>query len=139
MSKFNSFEEDLLRAIFLGTSIPGLTDNAAAPADLEIALHSADPGEAGDQAASEVAYTGYARVTVARNGTGWTVTGSQVANAGSISFPQCTAGSATATHWSAGIVGSNAGRYYGALAAPLDISNGITPEFAAGTLTISED
>ncbi len=139
MSKFDSFEGELLDAIFLGVAISGLTQNAAAPADLEIALHTGNPDEAGDQTTSEATYTGYTRITVARNGTGWTRTGSTIANAASIAFPQNTGAAQTVTHWSAGIVGSNAGRYYGTLNSSLNIDTNVTPDFPAGQLTISED
>jgi hypothetical protein len=39
-----------------------------------ISLHTADPGEAGDQTTSEATYKSYARVSVARTTAGWTVT-----------------------------------------------------------------
>lgn len=139
MSKFDSFENDLLEAIFNGVAIPGISENHSVPADLEVALHSASPGESGGQLTSEIAYTGYSRVTVARSGAGWTVTGSQVESAATVTFGECTAGSATATHWSVGVVGSDVGLYHGALTSSLAISSGITPSFAAGALTIDED
>lgn len=42
-----------------------------------VSLHTGDPGEAGDQTTNEATYAGYARVAVARDSGGWTVTGSQ--------------------------------------------------------------
>ena len=77
MSKGNTFEDDLLKLIFNATGIPDLADNdQTSPATtLSVALHTADPGEAGTQATSETAYTGYARQTVARTAGGWAVSG----------------------------------------------------------------
>src|ERR1035438_9604263 len=37
---------------------------------LWVALHTADPGNAGNQTTSEAAYTGYARIATQRSGTG---------------------------------------------------------------------
>ena len=67
MSKSNAYETDLLGLLFNGTAIANIADNAAsAPlTDLFVALHTADPGEAGNQGTNEANYTGYNRVTVA--------------------------------------------------------------------------
>ena len=68
MSKGNTFENDLLGLIFNGTAIANLADDAATSplTELYVSLHTADPGEAGDQTTNECAYTSYARVAVAR-------------------------------------------------------------------------
>jgi hypothetical protein len=51
MSKSNAFETDLLGLIFNGTAITTIADNAASTplTNLYLALHTADPGEAGNQ------------------------------------------------------------------------------------------
>jgi len=143
MSKGNTFENDLMKLIFQGTAIANLADNAAASPNtaLFVSLHTADPGEAGAQNTSEASYTGYARVSVARTSGGWTVTNNSVTNAAAITFPQCTGGSNTITHFAVGTASSSTGKilYKGALTASLAVSNLIIPEFAAGTLTISEE
>ena len=74
MSKSNVFENDLLKLIFNATPIAGLADNAASSpvTNLYLALHTADPGEAGDQTTSEISYTGYTRLAVLRTSGGWT-------------------------------------------------------------------
>ncbi len=142
MSKGDTFENDLLELILNGTAIANLADNAGASplTVLYAALHSADPGEAGTQSTSEVAYTGYARAAVARNGTGWTVTGSSASPAADVDFPQCTGGSVTATHASIGTAASGAGKilYRGALDNPIAISTGVEPYIPQGA-TITED
>lgn len=136
MSKSNAVETDILSYIL----------KAAAPSwdavtDLYIALHTADPGEAGDQTTSEATYTSYARIAVARSGAGWTVTGNQGVNAGTVTFDECTGGSNTITHASVGVASSGASKilYSGALSASLAVSNGVTPRFPAGTLVMTED
>lgn len=141
MSKSNSFETSLLALIFNATAIADLAENdSSSPAtNLELALHTADPGEAGDQTTSEATYTSYARVNVARTSGGWTVTGNSVANAAQIDFPAATGGTNTITHFSVGVPGSDVILYSGALTASLAVSSGITPTFAAGALTITED
>ena len=143
MSKGNTFENDLLLLIFNGTAIGNIADNAASSplTNLHVSLHSSDPGEAGNQTTNEVAYTSYARVAVARSGSGWTVTGNAVTNAALIQFPQCTGSSATATHFAIGTAASSTGKilYKGALSASLSISSGIQPQFGAGDLDGTED
>ena len=149
MSKSNAFESDFLKLIFNNTNIANVGDatgvrGSTTAGSLYIALHTADPGEAGDQTTSEATYTGYARVAVARSTGGWTVSGTaptQAANAALVTFPACTGGSNTITHFSVGLVSSAASEilYSGALTASLAVSNGITPEFAIGALVCTED
>ena len=73
MSKGDTFENDLLKLIFQAVAIANLADNAATGplTNLYVSLHTADPGEAGNQSTSEATYTGYARVAVARTAGGW--------------------------------------------------------------------
>ena len=106
--KSDTFENDLLKLIFQATAIANVADNAASSplTNLYVALHTADPTDAGVQNASEATYTGYARVAVARSAGGWTVTGSSVSPAAAISFGACTAGTNTITHWSVGVASS---------------------------------
>lgn len=146
MSKSNTFENDLLLLIFNNTDIALIGDaaglqNSVTAGSLYVSLHTADPGEAGAQNTSETTYTGYARVAVARSGVGWTVTANAVTNAAAIAFGQCSSGTPTITHFGVGAEASGAGKllYSGALTASLAVSPGITPEFAAGDLDITED
>lgn len=143
MSKGNTFENELLALIFNATAIADLAENdATSPlTQLWVALHTADPGEAGVQNANEANYTGYARVAVNRNSGGWTVSANNVSNTGAVTFGACTAGTNAITHFSVGVAGSGATKilYSGALTATLNVSAGITPSFAAGELDINED
>jgi len=142
MSKGNTFENDLLKLIFNATAIAGIADNAGSSplTSLYVSLHTDDPGEAGDQATNEVSYTGYQRVAVARSGAGWTVTNNSVSPASDITFPQCTGGSATATHFAVGTAPSGAGKilYKGTVTPNISISNGVTPRLTTAT-AITED
>jgi hypothetical protein len=146
MSKSNTFENDMLQLIFNNVDIAMIGDaaglqNSAAAGSLYVSLHTADPGEAGDQTTNETAYTNYARVAVARTVGGWTVTGNAVANAALVQFAQCGVTGATLTHFGVGTDSSGAGKllYSGALTASLAVSSGIQPQFAAGDLDITED
>lgn len=143
MSKSNAMETDVLELIFNATAWPDLAENdSSSPAtNLYVSLHTADPGEAGNQATNEATYTSYARVAVARTSGGWTVASGSVENAAAIVFPEATGGSNTITHFGIGTASSGAGYllYSGALTASLAVSTGIEPQFAAGDLTITED
>lgn len=142
MSKSDTFENDFVKLIFNGGAIANLADNAAtSPATvLYLALHSADPGEAGTQTTSEVAYTSYERVAVARTSAGWTVSGNQASLAQPGVFPACTGGSATAGFWSVGTAQTGTGKvlYSGTVSPTISISSGVTPQLNAGT-NVTED
>lgn len=143
MSKGNTFENDWVKLIFNGTAIANIADNAATSplTNLYVSLHIADVGETGDQTTSEATYTSYARVAVARTAGGWTISANAVSNAAAITFPACTGGTNTITHFAVGTAASGTGKvlYKGALSASLAVSTGITPEFAIGDLDITED
>jgi hypothetical protein len=146
LSKGNTFENDLLLLIFNNTNAADIGDatglrGSSSAGSLYVCLHTADPGEAGNATTNECAYTSYARVAVARSGSGWTVTGNAVTNAALIQFPQCTGGSETATYFSITVASSSTSKilYKGALSASLAISSGIQPQFAAGELDGTED
>lgn len=142
MSKSNVFENDLVKLIFNATAIANIADNAASSplTNLFVALHTADPGEAGDQTTSECAYTSYARVTVARTSGGWTVTNNSVSPVATIAFPACTGGAETATYASVGVATSGASKilYSGAISPTISISSGVTPQLTTSS-TITED
>ncbi|MEQ1888907.1 MAG: hypothetical protein ABL951_06970 [Alphaproteobacteria bacterium] len=146
MSATNAFETDLLKLIFQNIALANIGDASglqpsAAAGSFWISLHTADPGEAGDQGTSEATYTGYARVAVARTTGGFTVSGNQVSNAAIVAFGTCTAGSNSITHFGVGSSSSGAGnlRMSGALGAALAVSNLVTPSFAIGALTATAD
>lgn len=133
MSKSNTTETDVLAANLKGTD-PSWRANA----NRYIALHTADPGEAGTATTSESAYGSYARVAVPV--ADWTGT-NPLSNTNLLQFPACTSGSETITHVSIVTTSSGAGQilYSGALTASRSVSSGIQPQFAIGALTVAED
>lgn len=146
MSKGNTFENDLLQLIFNNVDIADVGDagglqNSATAGSLYVALHTADPGEAGTAATSEAAYGSYARVSVARTSGGWTVSGNSATNTALVQFPECTSGSETISYVSITTASSGTSKilYSGALSASRSISSGIQPQFAANALTVTED
>lgn len=142
MSKGNTFENDLLALIFNATAIGNIADNAGTSplTNLYVSLHTADPGESGNQETNECAYTSYGRVAVARSGSGWTVSGNSVVPAANIDFPEATGGTETATHFAVGTVTSGTGKilYKGAITPNISISSGVTPRLTTST-SITED
>lgn len=141
MSMSNISETALLNLLFKNQAWANIGDASglqpsAAAGNFYVRLHSDDPGETGTGDTSEIAYTGYEPVAVAR-GDGFNVSGAVVSNAGTVQFGECTAGTATVTHFSV-CDGNGAGAaivYRGALGATRNISAGITPLFNAGALS----
>ena len=142
MSFSNQFEADILGLIFNATAITGLADNASASplTNLYVALHTADPGEGGNQATSEVSYTGYARVAVQRSGAGWTLAGQTISPTAVIEFGEMTSGtSGTAVYASVGTSASGGGKYIirGALSPTIPFQVGTVPRIrASSTITL---
>jgi hypothetical protein len=148
MSLSNAAETDLLNLLFNNTNWANLGDatglrSSTVAGSFYVSLHTADPGEAGNQTTSEATYTGYARVAVARSAGGWTVSGNTVSNTAIINFGACTAGSNTITHFAIGRDTSGVGEIIvsGVLggAGSLAVSAGITPSFAALALSASAE
>jgi hypothetical protein len=131
----------LLKLIFQAVAIADLAENdTSSPATtLTVALHTADPGEAGTQSTSETAYTGYARVAVARTSGGWTVTTNSVSPAANIDFGECTASPGGAiTHFSVGTGVSNKLLYSGTVSPNITMAVGVLPRLKTSS-TITED
>lgn len=140
MPKGTTFDNDVLKLILNATAISNIADNAASSpnTNLYVSLHTADPS-AGNQSTNEVSYTSYARVAVARTSGGWTVTSNSASPAANISFPACTGGSATVTHFAVGTASSGTGKvlYSGTVTPNISVSSGVTPILASSS-TISE-
>jgi hypothetical protein len=145
MSASNSFENSLLLLIFNATAIADIAENPQGSpgpnTHLWVSLHTADPGEAGDQSTNEATYTQYQRIQVLRTAGGWTVSGNSVTNAAEVLFNQATGGTNTITHFGIGRSPTGAQQLYfsGALTSSLAVSNGIQPRFQAGQLTVTAD
>ncbi len=149
MSKSNAFETALLQLFFQNANVANVGDatgvrGSSAAGSLYLALHTADPGEAGDQSTNEVSYGSYARVAVARSAGGFTVSGNNVQLVAEAAFPLGTSGAATQNGaWaSIGTLSSGAGMilYRAQLATALFTGSGIQPKLSAGTgFSVTED
>jgi hypothetical protein len=138
-------ETAILQLIFNATAWANYADNAASTpqTNVSVALHTGDPGTSGNMSTSEIGYTSYARVSVARTTGGWTVSGtgpascSPVAN---ITFPAGTGGSGTATNFSTGKTGGGAAAilWSGTVTPNIVSGSGVTPVLTtATTITLS--
>lgn len=144
MSATNDFEAKVIALYFNGTAHADLAQNdGSSPAtQFYISLHTADPGEAGAQNTNEAAYTGYDRVAVDRDSSGFTCSGSSASNTEQISFGQCTASPGSdITHVGLGLSPSGAGTLLFSLALtnPVAMSVGATPIFPVGDLEFTAD
>ena len=146
MSASNAFETALLTLIFNNTNAANVGDatglrGSTTAGVFYISLHTADPGETGNQTTSEATFTSYARISVARTSGGFTIAGNTVTNAAAVTFAACTGGSNTITHFGIGSDVSGTGNLFfsGALTASLAVSAGITPNFAIGQLSTTAD
>lgn len=141
MPKTTTYANGLLALTFNATAIANLAqNNGTSPATtLTVALHTADPGVGGTQATSEISYTGYARVAVARTTSGFPApSGGSISPAANIDFGAMTAGTGgTVTHFSIGTGTSNAMLYSGTVTPNIVVSNGVTPRLTTAT-TITE-
>jgi len=144
MSKSNATENDYVKFEANAVAMPSYG------ASLQINLHTADPGEGGVATDNEPTYTGYAAVTKPRDNTGFTIcdgtnpyaanaSGNAYKNASDVIFPEATGGSDTITHVSVSVIATGQILRSTALTASLNVSNGITPLFLAGTLVWAED
>ena len=131
----SDFMQDALRTLVFRTGT-GLTK----PADIWVALHTADPTDAGT--GTEVSGGSYARVQndpLDGNWTAGTATNGQTANVGDLTYPSPTANWGTATHLGLRDASTSGNLLlYGPLTTAKVISNGDpAPKFAAGALTVT--
>ena len=137
----NNVETEFLEWMVMGVGV------RAVHADVYVALHTADPGEAPDGSTEvDSGTTNYARQQTAA-GTAWTTTGNEGSNANEISFPTATESWGTISHFSiwdgaattdnplaADVIRDSAGN---ATTKTVDMDDTIS--FAAGTLTVTID
>ena len=147
-SKSNGWETGLLNLLFKNTDFTTVGDagglrGSASAGNLYFALHLASPGiddATADQTTSEISYTDYARVAVAR-GAGFTVTGNSVVPAAEVAFPASTGGTGgTATLFSIGTASTGAGKvlYWGSISPTIAVTTGVTPKLTVAT-AVTED
>lgn len=146
MSKSDAFETALLNHVFNNSAIANVGDatglrGSTTAGSLYVSLHTADPGEAGSQSTSEISYTGYSRVAVARSSAGWTISGNSVSPTATIQFGAMTGGTGgTVTYFGVGTDSSGAGTllYSGSVSPSVTIATGVTPQLTTAT-AITED
>lgn len=131
----------ILNLVLTAANWPNIADNTAtAPlVNLWIALHTADPGASGNQSTSEIGYTGYSRVSVARTVGGWTTSSANSSSPqANIVFPSGTGGSGTATFASIGIASGGATQiiWSGPVAPSIVCGNGVTPTLTTASSVV---
>jgi hypothetical protein len=145
MTIANATETAILKLVYQAVAWANYADNAATSAqtNVGVSLHTADPGEAGDATTSEVTYTSYTRVNVARTTGGWTETTGTITPVATISFPAGTGGSGTASFFAtaksnaAPPTGAQAILWSGTVTPNIVTGNGVTPQLTtASTITL---
>ena len=144
MSKTNTFEDEIMKLIFHNVGISNLGDAtgivpSTTTGSLYIALYSVTPTDSTN--GTEATYTGYSRVSLARDNTKWTISGTdptRAENAVAITFPTSTS---TETINGVGICFTNVGnpKYFANFVTPLNVINGSIPTIQIGQLKINED
>jgi hypothetical protein len=142
-------ETNILKLIYQAVAWANYADNAATSpqTNIGVALHTADPGTAGTASTSEITYTSYTRVNVARTSGGWGVSGGNPASASpvaAINFPAGTGGAGTASFFSTSFsnaappTGAQAILWSGTVTPNIVTGTGVTPQFTtASTITLT--
>jgi hypothetical protein len=140
MTISDSTESNILKLIYQAVAWANYADNAASTpqTNVDVALHTADPGDTGTQSTSESAYSSYARVSVARTTGGWAVSGTSpttINPVAAITFPAGTGGSGTVTHFSTGKTGGGASAilWSGTVTPNIVTGSGVTPQLTTAT------
>ena len=141
MTISNTTETAILKLVFQAIAWGNYADNAASSpqTNVDVALHTADPGDTGTQTTSETTYTSYARVSVARTTGGWSESSGTVTPVATIAFPAGTGGSGTVTHFSTGKTGGGASAilWSGTVTPNIVTGNGVTPQLTtSSTITL---
>lgn len=140
--KSSTWANALLLLLFNNTNVANVGDatglrGSSTAGSLYVSLHTADPGPAGNQTTSEIAYTSYARVAIARasGAGGFTVTTNSVSPQGTVTFPAGTGGSGTAAYFGIGTASSGSGilLYSGPITPSIVTGTGVTPTLTTAT------
>jgi hypothetical protein len=146
MSISDTTENAILNLTFRAVAWSLYADNTATTpqTNVGISLHTADPGDTGTASTSEIAYTSYTRVNVARTTGGWTAaSGGSISPAANIDFPAGTGGSGTATFFATASsnatppTGAQTILWSGAVSPSIVTGSGVTPRLTTGsTITL---
>jgi hypothetical protein len=141
MSIANATESAILKLIYQAVAWANYADNAAGTPQTNIgmSLHTADPTDTGDASASEIGYTSYTRVNVARTTGGWTESAGTINPVANIDFPAGTGGSGSAAFFASGKsnatppTGAQPILWSGSISPPITTGNGVTPRLTTAT------
>jgi len=144
-----TFAGSFLQLVLNGTAMsPGgvafaINATTSPATNLYVSLHTADP-TTGNQGTSEISYTGYARVAVARTTGGWVVTSNSVSPVATISWPTTPGTGVTtqsATYWAVGVASSGTGAVLWAgtfTPTPITITNSVTPQLTVASTIVEQ-
>ena len=145
MSFSNTLENELLLLLLNNSNIANIGDatglrGSTSAGVFYLSLHTASPGETGNQSSNETSYGSYARVSVARSAAGWTITGNSASPTANVDFAEATSGTATITHVGLGTDASGTGKLvlYGSLSPSISVTTGVIPRIKT-TSTITLD
>lgn len=147
MSKSDFLENAWLKLLFNATAIANIADNASVSplTNLYWSLHTADPGDAGNQSTSETTYGSYARQAVARTTGGMTAsTAGSTSPVANVVFPAATSPTLPTVQsiTYAGIGVASAGGtnllYSGPVTPNINVSTGVQPILTTAS-TVTED
>lgn len=138
MARGNTFLNDVLKLVFNATAFTDIAeDDTTTPlTNLYVSLHTADPGAGGAQNTSEISYTSYARVAVARTTSGFVVANQTVGFVDPVTFPASTGGTGgTALFFAIGTASSGAGKllFSGAISPGIVVTTGVVPEISSSS------
>ena len=145
MSISNTTESAILKLVYNATAWSNYADNAATSPQTQvgISLHTADPGDTGTASTSEVTYTSYTRINVARTTGGFTETSGSVSPVATMAFPAGTGGSGTVTHFATAKsnatppTGAQDILWSGTVTPNIVTGNGVTPQLTtSSTITL---
>lgn len=144
MSAVDYFEDELLDLVFTNENIANVGDatglvKSTADGSIQVSLATVDYIDADTlMTADEAAYTNYARQTVARTTSGWTVLTGTVDNDAAVSFPSSGSGPETEVAFGLALLATgDIIALFGGLDSDLVVNSGVVPEFAAGALNIT--
>ena len=143
----NLAETDFLDLFCTNVSFPNVGDatglvKSTADGSFDVALHTADTIADTSTVMTEVeaSYTTYARDTIARTTSGWTVTGDTASNDALMQFGEMTAGGpVTVTDVSMGFATASVMQVWGQVTIDLVINNGVNPQLAINALDLTSD
>lgn len=136
MSKVDSAETAILQLILGAKTWTNVASASTASTVIWVSLHTADPGDTGTQATSEISYGGYARIATDRTTAAWHAASGSVSPTATITFPTATS---TTTHsvlfFSVGLSSSGAGTalYNGSVSPEISIAQNVTPALTTAT------